>query len=184
MREMDSLKGQLLIASPALIDPNFRRTVILIAEHTDEGALGVVLNRPADADVIDAVPELSPLVDPDESLWVGGPVATGAVVLAEFDEPAHAAAVVLEDIGFIPADTEDFGDLADETRRARVFAGHSGWGPGQLESEMEEDSWILEPARSEDVFTDDPDALWSGVLQRKGREYALIATMPSDPSMN
>ena len=65
-----------------------------------------------------------------------------------------------------------------------MFAGHSGWGPGQLESEMEEDSWILEPARSEDVFTDEPDALWSAVLQRKGREYALIATMPADPSLN
>jgi len=181
----DSLKGKLLVASPAIQDPDFRRTVVLIAAHAEEGAMGVVLNREAGVAVIDAVPDLSVFADPDESVWVGGPVAAdGVVVLAEWDEPAEAAAVVLGDIGFLPADLTDFERLSGHTRRARVYAGHAGWGPGQLEAEMEEDSWIVTEPDREDVFTDEPDGLWAEVLRRLGREYALVATMPEDPSLN
>ena len=82
------------------------------------------------------------------------------------------------------AEVEDTDSLADALRRRRVFAGHAGWGPGQLEAEMEEESWIVEPARREDVFTETPEELWSSVLRRKGREYALLSTMPMDPSLN
>ena len=69
-------------------------------------------------------------------------------------------------------------------RRARVFAGHAGWGPGQLEAELEEESWIVEPPRREEIFSEDPEQLWAAVLRRKGREYALLSTMPPDPSVN
>ena len=181
---MDSLRGRLLIASPVLVDPNFHRTVILIAEHTAEGAMGLVLNRPAETLVADAVPDLSELADSGAPLYVGGPVASDSViVLAEFDDPAQAAALVIEDIGFLPADAQ-LEDLSGHTRRARVFAGHSGWGPGQLEAELEEESWIVEPPRREEIFSEDPDQLWAAVLRRKGREYALLSTMPPDPSVN
>jgi len=91
--------------------------------------------------------------------------------------------LVVDDVGFVPGDG-DFGLLAASTRRARVFAGYAGWGPGQLEAELEEDSWIIEPMRREDIFAEDPEELWAAVLRRKGRQYALLSTMPPDPSVN
>jgi putative transcriptional regulator len=182
---MDSLRGQLIVASPTLIDPNFHRTVVLITEHTDDGAMGLVLNRAATVTVADAVPDLTWLAEGDDSVFVGGPVApNGVIVLAEWEQPELAAALVDDVLGFVPANLDDPDRLAAAIRRSKVFAGHAGWGPGQLESELEEKAWIVEPARHDDVFAADPDALWSAVLRRKGREYALLATMPEDPSLN
>ena len=181
---MDALKGQLLVATPALVDANFARTVVLVAEHSEEGAMGLVLNRPAELVASEAVPEIRELLEPDEPLHVGGPVQSSAiVVLAEFEDAGEAAVLVFDDVGFIPAEADPL-LLTGSTRRARAFAGFAGWGEGQLESEIEEGSWILEPARLEDVFTDDPDGLWSTVLRRKGGQYALLALMPLDPSLN
>jgi putative transcriptional regulator len=180
-----SLTGRLLIASPSIHDPNFRRTVIYMTEHGESGAMGLVLNRVAQTTVDEAVPDLAWLAGGDAVVHVGGPVAAqSVVVLAEFENPSLAALVVDGDVGFVPAEIEDRDALSAALRRTRVFAGHAGWGPGQLESEMEEDSWIVEPALREDVFTPDPDELWSLVLRRKGDEYALMATMPIDPSLN
>ena len=182
---MDSLRGKLLIASPALVDPNFHRTVILLAEHTDEGAMGLVLNRPAETLVSDVVPDLSPLAEEDAPVYFGGPVASDSViVLAEFDDPRRAGVLLDDDLGFVGSESAELGDLTDGVRRARVYAGHAGWGPGQLEGELEEDSWIIEPPQREEIFAADPDGLWAAVLRRKGREYALLATMPPDPSLN
>lgn len=183
---MESLRGQLLLSSPSLFDPNFRRTVVFVTEHTDEGAMGLVLNRVAELEVSEAVPDLAMYAGDDEPLYVGGPVQTDAViVLAEFDAPDVSPAIVLEDdIGFVPADAEDHEVIASLTRRARVYAGHSGWGPGQLEGEIDEKAWIVEPATREDLFAPDVDELWARVLRRKGSEYRLIATMPEDPALN
>jgi putative transcriptional regulator len=182
---MESLRGQLLIASPKILDPSFRRTVVFMAEHTDEGAMGLVLNRPAEATVAEAVPDLGWLAPDDAGVWMGGPVAAESViVLAEFSDPGQAALLVDGDLGFVPAEIDDRDEFAAAVRRARIFAGHAGWGPGQLEAELEEDSWIVEPAARTDVFTADPEALWSSVLRRKGRDYVLLATMPMDPSLN
>src|SRR2546426_12474860 len=167
---MDNLRGQLLIAGPELWDPNFRRTIILIGQHGDEGALGVVLNRPAELSVAEAAPPLEHLVDRDSPLFLGGPVDTGtAVVLAEFAEPGRAEVRAFGSVGFLAGDVE--ADVVRAISRARVFAGYAGWGPGQLESELEESSWIVEPALAEDVFTSDPNRLWGAVLRRKGPEF-------------
>ena len=180
----DSLRGALLIASPALHDPNFRRTVVLIAEHGDEGAMGVVLNRPSEALATEAVPALAPLVEPDGVVFAGGPVEPQAVtVLAEFDDPEDAAAVIFADVGFGRADADPT-VLPDLTRRARLFAGYAGWSAGQLEAELEEEAWITAEPHVEDVFSDSPDGLWSAVLRRLGGRFALVATMPPDPSLN
>lgn len=180
---MQSIKGHLLVAGPSLIDPNFRRSVVLVGEHTDEGALGVVLNRATGSTVSEALPELAAIVDGDETVHVGGPVQPSAiVVLADFVDVERASAIVLDTIGFLPAEVDP--DELGELRRARVFAGYAGWGPGQLDDELAEGSWIVEPARPEDVFTEDPDALWSEVLRRKGGPYSVLALMPPDPSLN
>ncbi|MBA2740651.1 MAG: YqgE/AlgH family protein [Actinobacteria bacterium] len=180
---MSSLKGHLLVAAPSLIDPNFRRSVVLLGEHGDDGALGLILNRASDSTVDAAVPELTALVDGNESIHVGGPVQPSAIViLAEFAEPERAESLVLADIGFVPAESDP--ELLGELRRARVFAGYAGWGPGQLDDELGEGSWIVEPAVPEDVFTTDPDDLWSEVLRRKGGRFGVLALMPPDPSLN
>ena len=180
---VESLKGQLLIAGPSLIDPNFRRTVVLVGEHTEEGALGLVLNRASEATIDEAVPELTVLVDSLAFVHFGGPVQPSAiVVLADFVDPDRAGALVLESVGFLPAEVDP--DELGELRRARVFAGYAGWGPGQLDAELEEGSWIVEPALPDDVFTDEPEELWSGVLRRKGGPFGVLALMPPDPSLN
>ena len=181
---MESLRGQLLVAGPTLLDPNFKRTVILIAEHNDEGAMCIVLNRESELVVAEAAPVLGELVEAGERVHAGGPVQPAAVVIvAEFDDPDLAAAIVLDNVGFVSADA-DIEALGESVGRVRVFAGLAGWGPGQLESELERDDWIIEPATVEDVFTDDVDGLWGAVLERKGGEYALVARMPDDPSLN
>ncbi|MEA2282599.1 MAG: putative transcriptional regulator [Solirubrobacteraceae bacterium] len=181
----ESLRGKLLIAGPTLLDPNFARTVVLIAEHTDEGAMGLVLNRPAETLVDEAVPDLGWMSSDDARVWVGGPVAeTAVIVLAEWDRPELAGALVEPDLGFVGAEVDQPAQLDGAIRRARVFAGHAGWGPGQLESELAEESWIVEAPLREEIFTLDPDALWAGVLRRKGSRFALLATMPLDPSVN
>jgi putative transcriptional regulator len=180
---VDSLRGHLLISGASLIDPNFRRTVVLIGHHDEEGAVGVVINRESEVSVEEAVPALAHLVPPSERLFVGGPVQPqAAVVLADLEHPERAQVLAFGSIGFLPEETdaESIGGL----RRARVFAGYAGWGAGQLDAELDEGSWIVEPAIADDVFTDEPDDLWGTVLRRKGPRYALMASMPFDPSLN
>jgi len=183
MESQLSLRGKLLIASPSLLDPNFARTVVLITEHNEEGAMGVVLNRPSETEVSEVAPELGPIVAA-EPVFIGGPVQPQAlVVLAEFNDPEAAAWIVVADVGFVAAETESE-DLEQAIRRGRVYAGYSGWGAGQLEGELAEDAWIVEPPLPAELFPDDPAQLWQDVLARKGGQFALIARMPDDPSMN
>jgi putative transcriptional regulator len=180
---METLKGQLLISGGGLYDPNFRHTVVLIGEHNADGALGVVLNRALDATVQETVPELSDLMPPDALLYRGGPVQpTSPVLLAELARPDLTDILVFGSVGFLVGDIS--ADIKPDILRARVYAGYSGWGAGQLEAEMETGSWIVEPATEDDVFTDKPDLLWSTVLSRKGPEYQRLSRMPYDPSMN
>jgi len=177
-----SLSGQLLVAGPALWDPSFRRTVVLLGHHDDEGAVGVVLNRESEVSVLEAAPSLAPIAGFDARLFLGGPVQReAAVVVADFEQPDRAGLLAVGSIGFLAGEDPD---AVGGISRARVFAGYAGWGPGQLEAEIEEDSWILEPARALDVFTDRPDRLWSDVLRRKGADYEIMALMPDDPTLN
>lgn len=180
---MESLRGQLLISSGGLYDPNFRHTVTMVGEHNADGALGVVLNRPLDVTVEQVFPPVSRLVPAGESLFQGGPVQTNsAVLLVEVSDPGLLDLPVFGSVGFLIGEVSE--DIQPSILRARVFAGYAGWGPGQLEAEMAANSWILEPARVEDVFNDAPELLWSRVLQRKGPDYRQLSRMPYDPSMN
>jgi putative transcriptional regulator len=180
----ESLTGQLLLAAPSLLDPNFMRSVVLIGVHSEEGAMGVVLNRPSDVTVADAVPQLAETVGGEERVHVGGPVASGSIVLlAEFRDPGPAAVLVLGRIGF-PAPDAGIEELTEATMRGRVFAGYAGWGAGQLDAEVESGDWIAQTALPEDVFAEEPEGLWGGVLRRKGGSYALLARMPVDPTVN
>jgi putative transcriptional regulator len=181
---VQSLSGQLLLASPALMDPNFRRAVVLIGVHSEEGAMGVVLNRPSEVTVGEAVPALEQVLEEREPVYVGGPVQPSSIVfLAEFLDPSPAGLLVLGRIGF-PAPDADIDELTEATARRRVFAGYAGWSEGQLDAEVNQGDWIAHSAVPDDVFTEAPEELWSNVLTRKGGSYALVARMPPDPSVN
>lgn len=179
---IDSLQGQLLVSAPSLNDPNFRKTVVLVAHHDEDGAMGLVLSRPADVTAAQALPALEALPGADERVYVGGPVQPEAfMVLAEFDDIGVAAAPIFDNVGFMPAQAEP-GELP--IRRFRLFAGYAGWGAGQLEAELEEPSWIVVPAVADDAFAADPDVLWRAVLQRKGGPFEIMVDMPFDPNLN
>lgn len=162
-----SLRGQLLIAAPQLAD-YFRRTVVLVLEHNEDGAMGLVLNRPTETAVAEVVPDLAELAGEDAFVHAGGPVNPDAVLaLGDVDGTPELLA---------PEDTDR------EPRRLRVFAGYAGWAPGQLDGEVGEEAWITTPAKPGDAFAEKD--LWAEVLQRKGGTYALMATMPIDPTLN
>src|SRR5213595_3155177 len=121
---MDSVRGQLLIAGPTLLDPNVWRTVVLLVEHTEDGALGLVLNRPSETTVGDAAPQLEELVDLGEHLFIGGPVQPSAViVLAEFEDAGDAALVAFDDIGVLSTEAS-LQDAGAGMRSGRAFVGH------------------------------------------------------------
>jgi putative transcriptional regulator len=171
-----SLRGKLLIAAPSLFD-YFRRSVVLVLDHGPAGAMGLVLNRESDTPVARVVPALAELAG-DELLRLGGPVSPESVVaLAEFGEIGEAGLPVLDSLGTVDPDAENSSVL-----RMRVYAGYAGWGPGQLDEELEQEAWIVVPAEPEDPFIEGD--LWSHALARKGGGYRLLATMPADPSVN
>jgi putative transcriptional regulator len=181
----ETRKGRLLVASPSLADPNFRRAVVLMLEHSEEGALGLVLNRPTPLVAREALPgALADAMPDDERVYQGGPVQPEAViVLADFSDATLAASVAFDMVGIVDPDA-DASRLGDGVRAIRAYGGYAGWGEGQLEREIAEEAWIDATPAAEDVFGGDPDGLWSRVLERKGGTWRLIARMPENPSVN
>jgi len=172
----ETLSGKLLVASPSMSD-FFHRTVILVVEHTDEGAFGLVLNRPSETTVGEASPELAELIGDEHLLFVGGPVQPNAVTaIGEHADPTDASKLIVGGVGMVDLDDPP------ELSRLRVFAGYAGWSAGQLDGELEQDAWITEELHPDDPFAGGD--LWSAVLNRKGGEYSLLARMPPDPSVN
>jgi putative transcriptional regulator len=179
---VESLRGQLLVSSPSLVDPNFRKTVVLIAHHDDDGAMGLVLSRPSSVAAVEAVPLLEGLPGSDAPVFVGGPVQPQAfMVLAEFGDLADSVAPIFDHVGFMSADAEPE-ELS--ILRVRLFAGYAGWGAGQLEAELEEPAWLVVPADQDDPFVDDPEVLWRSAVNRAGVSASLMKSMPFDPGLN
>ena len=178
-------KGRLLVATPVLVDDNFHRTVVLVLEHSAEGAVGVVLNRPSTLATHDTLPDaFTGPIPPGEVIHEGGPVDPESVILlADFLRPDDDAGLAVGSIGVVDPST-DFTELAARIRAIRAFGGYAGWAPGQLEAEIDDEAWIDAVCLPSDVFTADPDGLWSHVLDRKGGNYRLVARMPLDPSLN
>jgi putative transcriptional regulator len=173
----ESLRGQLLIAAPSLFD-YFRRTVVLVIEHTDEGAMGVVLNRESELLVSDAVPQLAELAGDEDLIRIGGPVAPQSVVaLGEFGDIDEAGTRVTGQLGTLDPDGGN-----ESLRRLRVYAGYAGWAAGQLDDELSQEAWVVAPANEDDPFAEGD--MWSRALERRGGAYRLLATMPPDPSQN
>jgi putative transcriptional regulator len=172
----ESVSGRLLIATPAMSD-QFRRTVVVVVEHSEEGAFGLVLNRPSETTVGEAAPDLGNLIGDEHLIHIGGPVQPNAVTaIGDHHEPESATKLITGSVGMVDLDEPP------ELSRLRVFVGYAGWGPGQLDGELEAEAWILEDLHRDDPFSEGD--LWAEVLKRKGGEYALLARMPADPSVN
>lgn len=187
-RTEEPAPGRLLVATAALVDPNFARTVVLLLDHDEDGSLGVILNRPSSVAVAGVLPDWSPSVDPPEVLFEGGPVSTdSALALACVPEVEGADPIGFRRLfgvtGIIDLDTPRE-VLAPAITRMRVFAGYAGWGSGQLDGELEEGSWYVVDSTTHDVFDPEPTRLWSAVLRRQPGELAWVSTRPSDPRQN
>jgi putative transcriptional regulator len=180
-------KGTLLVATPPLVDPNFDRSVVLLLEHGPNGAVGLVLNRPTGTPVAAALPGWEQLTADPGTLFVGGPVAEdAAIALGVARGAGHAAEAgwteIVGNVGTIDLH-RDPDDVVADISSVRIFAGYAGWGPGQLESELDANAWIVVAAHPDDAFGD-PDDLWRRVLLRQGGTTAWLANAPFDPSVN
>jgi putative transcriptional regulator len=183
---MTSTSGRLLVAEPLLGDPNFERTVVLMIEHNPEGALGLVLNRPTDVLVAEALPDWRDLASDPAVLHVGGPVEerSGWCLARALDPEALTGFVpVLGDLGLVDLTTDPDGYVGHLTD-VRLYAGYSGWAPGQLEHELAAEAWIVVDAEPDDPFAPDGAVLWKRILERQGGTIARLAQVPPDPSMN
>lgn len=183
----ESLAGRLLVATPSLGDPNFDRTVVAVLEHSrDDGALGVVVNRPSGTEVAEVLPAIGALVAEPSVVFVGGPVQPHAALCLGVPRPGA------EPDGFAPLSTglatvdldRDPDVLSAGLQVLRVFAGYAGWGGGQLEAEIAQGAWFVVDALPGDVFADEPERLWRSVLRRQGGTLALVSTFPADPRLN
>jgi putative transcriptional regulator len=197
-----SLAGHLLIATPVIGDPNFERTVVFLLDHGDEGALGLVVNRPTDVELGESLPQWVDLSAPPAVVFVGGPVEQAAAIGlgrptpgAPLDGPAPGEgegdevwSPVLTALGTVgPLATLDLSAdplVAPGLDAVRVYVGYAGWGPGQLEAEIDQEAWLVGRARPDDLWSEQPEDLWSAVLRRRRGRSAWLALYPRDPSGN
>lgn len=182
----DLIPGKLLVATPILDEPAFRRTVILLCSHDAQGSFGLVLNRPLEAAVVDMLPEWRALVSAPHVLFAGGPVDRAQAFALGRSRSAEAEAWwtgITEEVGLLQIEGDDVSGLAG-VEEVRLFAGYAGWSAGQLETEIAEEAWFVVDARPGDVFTTNPERLWHEVLARQAGGLALYAHFPPDPRLN
>jgi putative transcriptional regulator len=175
--------GRLLVATPRLVDPNFDLSVMLLLEHGEDGALGIILNRPSELAVADALPDWTEACAEPPVLFSGGPVERDALIALGRPVDPEGGGLVLG-LHSIDLDAQPALVLGGGVVHTRIFAGYAGWSPGQLDDELVEEAWWLVEAEVDDVFTPDPDGLWSRVLRRAGGELSLFAHYPVDLSAN
>ncbi|MEU2309571.1 YqgE/AlgH family protein [Streptomyces misionensis] len=190
MTEVSSLTGRLLVATPALADPNFDRAVVLLLDHDEEGSLGVVLNRPTPVGVGDILEGWAELTGEPGVVFQGGPVSLdSALGIAVVPGGANGEGTPLGwrrvhgAIGLVDLEAPPE-LLAPVLGSLRIFAGYAGWGPGQLEDELAEGAWYVVESEPGDVSSPVPERLWREVLRRQRSELAMVATYPDDPSLN
>ena len=183
--------GDLLVATPALLDPNFERTVVLLLDLDGDGALGVVLNRPTTVQVGEVLPDWTDVAGQRDVLFQGGPVSTdsalavGASTTYGTDPNVEPVGFrrLYDDVGIVDLDTPTE-IVAPVLSALRIFAGYAGWGDEQLAAEIAEGSWYVVPSVPGDLFGPDPLGLWARVLRRQPGELAWVSTQPADPTMN
>jgi len=179
-------KGHLLIANPAIYESTFHRTLVLVMSHDDDGAIGVVLNRPSDTAVGEVLPPWRLVASHPDVMFVGGPVTPQGVLgvaRGRTNREVEGWSPFWEDLATVDLDRDplDFGVAIDALR---LFVGYSGWGAGQLEDELSRGMWIVVEGTPEDVFDPDPENLWRTVLGRQRDPRQWLANFPLEPSLN
>ncbi len=190
MGGLEPAAGRLLVATPLLGDPHFSRTVVYLLEHDGGGTVGVVSNRPSHTPVGQVLPDWHDAVSGPAVVFGGGPVQPdGALCLGQLDQGVDgevdggAYREVVDGVSTVDLDG-DVAVIAPNARRLRVFAGHAGWAPGQLDAELAEGAWWVLPGGPEDLFSEEPASMWQHVLRRQPPPLNLISTYPADASLN
>ena len=177
-----SFAGSLLVAHPNMLDPNFRRTVLFISEHDpNEGALGVIINRPLDRQVADLVSDTPPAGLAEVPVFLGGPVGKNQLMFAAFEWQKGKGLELNHNVAF-----EAVKDGAGEKNLATIcaFVGYAGWGAGQLERELKQKAWLLQKANPSLLKLDRLPNLWFDIMRSLGPWYKMLAAAPDDPSLN
>lgn len=176
--------GRLLVATPLLGDPHFSRTVVYLLEHDGGGTVGVVLNRPSHTPVGQVLPDWHDAVSGPAVVFGGGPVQPdGALCLGQLAPGAEGIREVVDGVSTVDLDG-DVAVIAPNARRLRVFAGHAGWAPGQLEDELAEGAWWVVFGTPDDLFSEHPKDMWRDVLRRQRSPLNIVSTYPADPTLN
>lgn len=175
--------GFFLLAEPLLDDPNFDRTVILVCQHSEEGAFGLIVNRPTEITVSDA----TDLLEIENRLFVGGPVEQHTMHFLHTISSLKESLTISEDI-FWGGDFEHLqklalkGEITEEN--CRFFVGYSGWSELQLEAELENNTWIISKVNPKIMFEHEPQNLWNAILKKMGGKYKVYSNYPTDPRLN
>lgn len=184
MRNLDPekprcLTGSLLVAHPSMLDPNFRRTVLFISAHDpDDGAMGVIINRPLDKNVADLVTEVPPQNVADVPVFLGGPVGNNQLMLAAFEwQKGSGLKLNHHALAGLP-------ESAGDTPSIRAFLGYAGWSAGQLEAEMKQKAWIVQKPSRATLKFERVSRLWFDIMNKLGPWYRMLAAAPDDPSLN
>lgn len=184
---MDTLIGKLLVATPQLADPNFERSVVFVCAHSpSDGALGVIINRPTPVPVGEVIHRWAAATSEPGVFFDGGPVAPQSVIavaVAAGNLPDGSAMPVTGRFVTVDLDS-DPGSVSPGLVGARLFLGYSGWGTGQLEAEISQNSWFVVDSREDDLLTVDTGDLWERVLERQGGIVAAVPRIPDDPEVN
>ena len=182
--ELAPLGGRLLVATPLLTDPHFTRSVIYLLEHDGGGTVGVILNRPSHTPVGQVLPSWQDAVSGPGVVFNGGPVQPdGALCLGQLQDEGPGVRPVVDDVATVDLDG-DVTVITGLTRRLRVFAGHSGWAPDQLDSEIAQGAWWVVPGSPKDLFSEEPRPMWQRVLRRQPPPLNLVSTYPEDVLLN
>lgn len=181
------LAGRLLVAAPILRDPNFDRTVVLVLSHDEDGAMGVVVNRPTDVPITSILPAWQPVVSEPDVVFKGGPVsldsALGLAALADGGDEPLGVRRVIDRLAVVDLDAPPE-VVSPGVLGMRVFAGYAGWSSDQLETEIDEGAWYVVDAEASDAFTGAAEQLWRIVLRRQPGPLSWMADFPADPSLN
>jgi putative transcriptional regulator len=173
--------GQLLVAHPSMLDPNFRRSVLFITAHdAEEGAIGIILNRPLDKHVSELVTDPTPEALGDVPVFLGGPVGTNQLMFAAFDWEGRNSLSLNQNV-----DLEAAHQLAANDKSAvRAFVGYAGWTAGQLENELRQNAWVLQKPDRAALRPERLPRLWFEIMRSLGPWFKMLAAAPDDPSLN
>ncbi len=173
--------GQLLVAHPNMLDPNFRRSVLLISAHdAEEGAMGVIINRPLDKQVSELLTDPAPGALADVPVFLGGPVGTNQLMFAAFDWAGRDSLSLNQHVAI-----DEANELAEHDRNAiRAFVGYAGWTAGQLENELRQNAWVLQKPNRAALKPERLPRLWFEIMRNLGPWFKMLSAAPDDPSLN